>query len=162
MNALEKEFIGKIQKHKAVIIKIASLYARTQSDKEDLEQEILLQLWKSYSSFIGSSKFSTWMYRVAINTAVTFLTKRNRNLNIIEFKEYLPDCSGNEEIELRTDVKQLYEAIRKLDKVDRSIIILHLEEIPHSEIAHIIGVSENTLNVRIFRIKDKLRKMLNH
>ena len=161
MIALEKEFIGKIEKHKAIIIKIAGLYARTQCDMEDMEQEILLQLWKSYHSFSGNSKFSTWMYRVALNTVVTFITKEKRNNGVIQYKGHLPDFSCNEDLEASMDIKHLYEAIRKLEKVDRAIIILHLEEISHREIAEIIGVSEKTLNVKIFRIKNKIKKILN-
>lgn len=161
MSKLENDFIDKMKEHKAIIVKVAGLYASSNSDKEDIEQEILMQLWKSYNSFSGNSKFSTWMYRVAINTAVTFFTKKQKNLGLIEYKDYMPDFSGNEDIELGTDVKHLYEAIRKLDKLDRAIIILYLDEISHREIASIIGISEKTLNVRIFRIKGKLKRMLN-
>ncbi|WP_206186867.1 RNA polymerase sigma factor [Winogradskyella aurantia] len=155
---IEKKFIEKIQKHQGILHKICFVYSNSKADKEDLYQEIILQLWKSYPSFRKESKFSTWMYRVALNTAITL----NKKAALFEkHKTQLYDeYSIAEDIDYSEDLKILYKAISKLSKIEKAIIMLWLEEKTYSEIAQIIGISKKNVSVKLVRSKKKLTKMI--
>ncbi|OZV68191.1 RNA polymerase subunit sigma-70 [Winogradskyella aurantia] len=155
---MEKKFIEKIQKHQGILHKICFVYSNSKADKEDLYQEIILQLWKSYPSFRKESKFSTWMYRVALNTAITL----NKKAALFEkHKTQLYDeYSIAEDIDYSEDLKILYKAISKLSKIEKAIIMLWLEEKTYSEIAQIIGISKKNVSVKLVRSKKKLTKMI--
>jgi RNA polymerase sigma-70 factor (ECF subfamily) len=151
---IENEFIEQIQKHQGILHKICFVYANSKTDKEDLYQEIVLQLWKSYPSFQKEAKFSTWMYRVALNTAITL----NKKIALYEnHKTQLSDEYAIEEgIDYSEDIKTLYKAISKLSKIEKAIILLWLEEKPYSEIAEIVGISEKNVSVKLVRSRKKL------
>lgn len=155
---IEKEFIEKIQKHQGILHKICFVYAKNNSDNEDLYQEMILQLWKSYSLFREESKFSTWMYRVALNTVITMTKKaslfeRNNSLSSEDFiREEFTDYSE--------DIKILYKAISNLSKVEKAIILLWLEEKSYKEITETMGVSEKNISVKLVRTKKKLAIMI--
>jgi RNA polymerase sigma-70 factor (ECF subfamily) len=155
---IEKEFIGQIQKHQGILHKICFVYSNSNSDKEDLYQEIVLQLWKSYPSFRQEAKFSTWMYRVALNTAIT-LTKKatlfEKNKALINDEYFI---EGN--IDYSEDIKILYKAISKLSKIEKAVVLLWLEEKTYNEIARIVGISEKNVSVKLVRIKKKLAKII--
>ncbi len=155
---IEKEFVDKIQKHQGILHKICFMYSTNNADKEDLYQEIVLQLWKSYPSFRQESKFSTWMYRVALNTAIT-LTKKTalfeKNKAIIN-DEYFIEVN----IDYSEDIKILYKAISKLSKIEKAVILLWLEEKTYNEIAQIVGISEKNVSVKLVRSKKKLAKII--
>ncbi|MCP4977569.1 MAG: sigma-70 family RNA polymerase sigma factor [Maribacter sp.] len=155
---MEKEFIAKIQKHQGISHKICFVYAKNDADKEDLYQEIILQLWKSYSSFKGRSEFSTWMYRVALNTAITLTKKFSyTNWNI----ENIPNTYEFEKtMELSEDIKILYKAISKLNKVEKAIILMWLEEKSYDEIAETIGITVKNVSVKLVRTKKKLAELI--
>lgn len=124
-------------------------------------QEITLQLWKSFPSFKEQSKFSTWMYRVAFNTAVTNIRKSKRHpfQEAISEKQYL--IEEKEDIpNLDEEINRLYKAIGKLHDIEKGIILLYLEKKSYSEIGEIMGLSEKNIGVRIVRIKAKLKKLL--
>lgn len=155
---LQKEFLTQVNEHQNIIHKICFVYSRNIVDKEDLYQEIVLQLWKSYQSFKGKSAFSTWMYRVALNTAIS-MTKK---FWFFADTGGLPDIAiQNEQLtDLSEEIKLLYKAISGLDKVEKGIILLWLENKSYREIAETIGISEKNVSVKIVRIKDKLAKII--
>ncbi|MFH4966431.1 sigma-70 family RNA polymerase sigma factor [Gaetbulibacter sp. M235] len=155
---IEKGFVKQIQKHQGILHKICFIYSNSNADKEDLYQEIVLQLWKSYPLFRNEAKFSTWMYRVALNTAITL----NKKAALFEnHKTQLRDeYSIAEDIDYSEDIKILYKAISKLSKIEKAVIMLWLEEKAYSEIAEIIGISEKYVSVKLVRSKKKLAKLI--
>ena len=131
------------------------------ADREDLFQEITVQLWKSFSSFEQKSKFSTWLYRVALNTAITQKRKEKRypvSTSLSENEMRIPDANGTDIDE--EDLKYLRSAIHRLKAVDRAIIFLYLEEKSYVEIAEVIGITPKNVGVKIVRIKAKLLTIL--
>ena len=155
---IEKEFIEQIQKHQGILHKICFVYSISNADKEDLYQEIVLQLWKSYPSYRKEAKFSTWMYRVAINTAITFYKRTTlfQNHKIQLNDEY----AFAEVIDYSEDIKILYKSISKLSKIEKAIIMLWLEEKAYSEIAEILGISVKNVSVKLVRSKKKLEQII--
>jgi RNA polymerase sigma-70 factor (ECF subfamily) len=154
---IEKEFIGQIQNHQGILHKICFVYSNYYADKEDLYQEIVLQLWKSYPSFRKESKFSTWMYRVALNTAITLNKKASKFKNRVQISN---DYTVEQVDDFSEDIKILYKAISKLSKIEKAIILLWLEEKIYSEIAQIVGISEKNVSVKLVRSKKKLAKII--
>lgn len=155
---IEKEFIARIEKHQGILHKICFVYAKDGSDKEDLYQEIILQLWKSYASFKGRSEFSTWMYKVALNTAIT-LTKKVK-IFVDDSEEYSNTIDFEKSLEFSEEVRILYSAISQLNKIEKAIILMWLEEKPYEEIADIIGISVKNVSVKLVRIKRKLAEII--
>ena len=157
---LKEEFLGLVNQHISVIHKITRLYTDREEDRRDLFQEILLNLWKGYRGFRREAKFGTWLYRVALNTAITGLRKRKYLAvwtNLEERHEHIP---GEYYEENRDEIRILYDAISRLDKIERAIILLYLEEKTYDEIAEIVGITAGNAGVKISRIKTKLAKML--
>lgn len=155
----KKEFSHLIQKYQGIIHKITFVYSDTKYDREELFQEICLQLWKSYSSFKNKSQFSTWLYRVALNTAINYIRKKKKSIQYDSFKEVhqIPYDQGQGSV----NVNLLYDAISKLNRFDRALIILWLEEKNYDEIAQITGISKSNVSVKLVRIKRKLNEMVN-
>jgi RNA polymerase sigma-70 factor (ECF subfamily) len=149
-NQEQNEYIKLIQKHNGIIHKVIGLYVDNPEDKKDLHQEVLLQAWKSYKNFNGRSVFSTWLYKVALNTVLTFHKKRKtlEDLDKIE-----PTESTTERQE---DFEILYHIIKSFEEVDRMLITLHLDGYKNNEIAEITGMTQNHINVKIHRIKGKI------
>lgn len=159
---IEKEFENRIHEHEPLIHKVCRMYAYTLSDREDLFQEIVIQLWRSYPKFKGDARFSTWLYRVAINTAITGLRKQKDFITSVE-PENLPvhphvEYSGEQEEQLQ----ELYAAIGMLNDVEKAIIMLFLEDKSYQEMEEIIGIDQGNLRVKMSRIKDKLRQLTKH
>ncbi len=124
-------------------------------------QEITLQLWKAFPSFKEQSKFSTWMYRVAFNTAVTNIRKSKRHPIHEAISEKQHQIIEKEDIpNLDKDINRLYKAIGKLNDIEKGVILLYLEEKSYAEIGEILGLTEKNISVRIVRIKSKLKKLL--
>ena len=155
---IENEFIAKIEDHQGILHKISFVYANYGTEKDDLYQEIVLQLWKSYPSFQGKSKFSTWMYRVALNTAITLTKKPKLVFNAIEKQSV--SASFEASMEYSEDVKVLYKAISHLNKVEKAIVLLWLEEKSYAEIAETIGITVSNVSVKLTRIKVKLAEII--
>ena len=153
----EKDFETKIRENELIIYKICRLYAHTAADRDDLYQEIVYQLWRSYQRFRGESLFSTWLYRVAINTAIASLRKQSQVVTNIDEQPVssIPDTTGSEEEQL----KDLYKAISRLNEIEKAIVMLYLDDRSYEEMEAIIGISSGTLRVRMSRIKDKLRDL---
>jgi len=155
---MKSAFIQKIEQHQGIIYKVSKMYRDTSQDQEDLYQDIVLQLWKAYPGFKGDSKISTWMYRIALNTAMTTFRKAKIELT---FKDNIPDkLAGSNEQQLSDKEEQLFAAFRTLNKADRSILALYLEAYSYSEIAEVIGISEAYVAVKMSRIKSKLKENL--
>lgn len=158
---MEQVFVEMINKHRGIIYKVCNLYALGREDKNDLFQEIVLQLWRAFPSFREEAKQSTWMYRIALNTAITNFRKESkkperREISIEEFQ--IPDMSANPEEE--EQMQLLKQAIGDLTEVERAVILLYLDEKSYEEISEIIGISKSNVGVRISRIKAKLEQMI--
>lgn len=159
---LKIQFAGIISQNQGILHKISSLYCNDPEEKKDLFQEILYQLWRSYPTFRNESKISTWIYRVALNTAITFLRKQKAKPGQSSFTEIIPDIQDDSEQELLDrQFKLLYKSIEKLDKVEKAIIMLYLEGASYEEIADIIGITSNHVGVKLNRIKAKLKSLIN-
>jgi len=159
---LEKEFLEIIQKNQGIIHKVCSFYCDSDDDRKDLFQEIVAQLWKSFPSFRKESKFSTWMYRVALNTAITSFkkTKRRPDQNKLTYDNLqLVDEMPDQETE--ENIKLLHRAITRLTGIEKSIILLFLENKSYEDIAEITGITQNYVRVKMNRIKKKLRTYMN-
>jgi RNA polymerase sigma-70 factor (ECF subfamily) len=145
----------------AIIIKICRAYTNTQEDFEDYYQEVCLQIWKSRNNFQGQSEWSTWVYRLSLNVSMTLLKKKKNNHQHFA-SDYLPvEITEESQAFAGESLDQLYNAIRQLSEVDRGVILLYLEEKSYQEIADIIGTNSNNIGVRIKRIKERLKKLLN-
>ncbi|MFT6867911.1 MAG: RNA polymerase sigma factor (sigma-70 family) [Cyclobacteriaceae bacterium] len=152
----EEDFVLAIKKHSGIIHKILYLYLDSMEEREDMAQEIQLQAWKAIGRFRGDSQFSTWLYRVALNTVFTFNRKKRIKLDPIDqhdFKQENNEPSDQSE-------KLIFE-IKKFSEVDKTIITLHLEDYDNGEIAEILGLTKNNVTVKIHRIKELLKFKLN-
>jgi len=153
-------FVEMVQKNAGMIYKICNLYAAAE-DREDLKQEIIFQLWKSFPSFRRESSFQSWMYRVSLNTAMLGLRARKMKYSHLSDREVqIPDEEASDG-ELETRIRQLYRHISKLNDLDKTIIFLYLEKCSYDEIAEITGISRGNVSVRLVRIKEKLRNHFN-
>ncbi len=158
---LEKIFSDKVFESQGIIHKVCRMYCDDNTHRKDLFQEIILQLWKSYPSFKGQSKFSTWMYRVALNVAIQDFRKEKKRkllfLKSFDFKEpyIIPKYEYKDE-----RIEALYKAISKLDKVEKAIMMLHLDEVANEEIAEIVGITQNYVRVKMTRIRTKLAETI--
>ena len=129
-------------------------------DQQDLFQEIVCQLWKSYDSFRNESQFSTWMYRVAVNTAIVFLRKEKRKVDKYEIaSENIKDDEGDSQIR-ESQLQHFYKAVQKLEKIDKAIIFYQLEGFSHKEIGDNLGISEGNARVKLNRAKEKLKEII--
>lgn len=157
----ESEFIALLDRHQNIIHKICRLYTSNEVEHEDLFQEISIQLWRSYTRFEGKSKFSTWMYRVGLNTAITLYRKEKKRLNtqplndqitLLQQEEYNP--SADEQLQW------LYDKINHFTEIDKALVLLYLENKRYDEIAETLGISAGNARVKMNRIKERLKKML--
>ncbi len=157
----EKKFINLIDEHQGLIHKVCIMYESDRDQRNDLFQEIVLQLWKSFPTFRGESKITTWMYRIALNTAISGYRKRTRKVPTEDLHEThfnISEQSGGSEGE--ENVLRLQQAIRRLSEIERAMIMMALEEIPYEEIAETIGITQNNVRVRMNRIREKLKKLM--
>jgi len=154
----EAIFLDQVQKNKGIILKLVGLYANSEVERNDLYQEILYQAWKGFASFRGDSKFSTWLYRISLNTILTAQRKSNR----IEYRESIADTSLTDagEEATRENARILRQAIRRLPETERAIITLHLDGYANPEIAEIMGITINNATVKLHRIKNLLINQL--
>lgn len=161
INNQEQEFTKKVTESQGIIHKVCRMYCNDDEHRKDLFQEILIQLWKSYTSFRGDSKFSTWMYRVAINVAIQDFRKTKKKQSLFSSAEIFKDISEEKTDTIYDDnLKQMHMAITRLNKVEKAIMMLHLDEKSNEEIAEIIGITQNYVRVKMNRIKVKLKKTL--
>lgn len=161
----QEAFVELITQNQGIIHKVCNLYCNNGEEREDLYQEIVLQSWKSIGSFKGEAKFTTWLYRVALNTAISALRKEKRKPSTeriygaddrsIEIAD-----SSAEDAEKRAQIDQLFQAIGKLSKVDKALVMLYIDDLRYEEIGEILGISTNYVAVKMNRIKSKLKNMM--
>ncbi|MCP3917225.1 MAG: RNA polymerase sigma factor [bacterium] len=160
-----QRFVNQLHEHQRIVRRICAVYAARSEEREDLFQEIVMQLWRSWPSFRGDSSFATWAYRVALNTAL-FRRRKQAAERIVPARddggglEAEPAASEPDVAEAKEGVELLYDCIRKLRELDRAIVLQHLEARPHAEIAEFAGLSVGNVAVRLHRIKTKLRECL--
>ncbi|WP_270087481.1 RNA polymerase sigma factor [Sphingobacterium sp. SYP-B4668] len=154
----EPDFLILLHEHRGILHKICRLYRDSKEDREDLFQEITFQLWKSRQGFKNEAKASTWIYRIALNTAIATFRKK---AHTIIYPPVLPDTAEelpSDELALRQE--RLFAALKQLNDGDKAIITLYLEDLSYQQIAHITGISENYVGVKLNRIKTKIQKLL--
>lgn len=159
---LEHSFVELLEKHQNIIHKVCRLYTNGYDAHNDLFQEITIQLWKAYPKFRGDSKFSTWMYRVALNTAITLYRKSKRKIqtqefDTIQFRVKTEDYDDTEEQQL----KLMYNAIKELNDIEKALVFLYLEDRNYREISDTLGITEVNARVKMNRVKTKLKQILN-
>lgn len=161
----KEDFLNLIQENKGIIFKICNSYCPNKGDREDLAQEIIYHLWKSGQSFNSDHKFSTWMYRVALNVAISFYRKERKSGPVISMSEYLLDVEDKDDGHNQTEknINLLQQFINELRELDRALMILYLENKSYNEISEILGITETNVATKINRIKEKLKqKFLNY
>lgn len=161
MKVDKQEFVNLINTHQGIIHKVCGMYRQAGTERVDLFQEIVLQLWKGYPSFKGEAKITTWMYRVALNTAISQFRKAKRKPQVEELSEYafqLPDQPIDYEKKEKSEF--LRQAIQQLSGIEKAIIMLYLESHSYDEIAQIMGMTKTYVGVKINRIKKKLREIM--
>jgi len=154
----EKQFERQIRENELLIYKVCRMYAYTTADREDLFQEIVIQLWNAYPKFKGESKFSTWLYRVALNTAISGLRKKKDFIESWEPTQ-LPERISDENAGREEELLQLHKAIEQLNQVEKAIVMLYMEDRSYEEMEEILGMSQGNLRVKMNRIKEKLRQL---
>lgn len=152
-------FLALVQKHKGILYKVANSYCRYQEDRQDLIQEIIIQLWKSFDNYDEQYKHSTWIYKIALNVAISFYRKETRRKKIssslhegiLNFEE------TNLSEEVAANITQLQQFISSLKELDKALMLLYLEEKSYKEIAEIAGITETNVATKIARIKKNLK-----
>ncbi|NLR61815.1 sigma-70 family RNA polymerase sigma factor [Chitinophaga polysaccharea] len=153
----KQAFLAAITQHQGMLHKLCRLYRDTPEDREDLFQEMIYQLWKSFPSFQGNAKISTWIYRIALNTALASFRKKSLPVTYTDTLPEIaqPDHRDNEQQEL------FFAALKQLSDAEKAIIALYLEDMSYQEIAGVIGIEENYVGVKLNRIKNKIKSILN-
>ena len=158
MEDKEKEFAQIVREHKRRIYTVCYMFSKDADEVADLFQEILINMWKGFPAFRGESTVSTWIWRVSLNTCINTSKKRRRmdtiplNVNINPYEDVDEDA---------LQIRQLYERINRLGLVDRSIILMWLENLSYEEIGAILGISVKNVSVKLVRIREKLKQMSN-
>jgi RNA polymerase sigma-70 factor (ECF subfamily) len=156
----EKSFVTLIKEHQGLIHKVCIMYEADREARNDLFQEVVLQLWRSFPTFRGEAKITTWMYRIALNTAISGLRKLGRKIKTEELGEYHFNISENSQDNSEEELQKLQWAIRQLSEIERAMIMMALDEIPYEEIAEAIGITQNNVRVRMNRIREKIKKLM--
>ena len=159
---LESKFLSDFEKNQKIVHKICRMYTTNRDAHNDLFQEVTIQLWRNYEKFRGEAKFSTWMYRVALNTAISLYRKSTRSVKTqdisdFEYKIKAVDYDDTEEQQL----KAIYKAIHQLSDIEKALIFLYLEDKPYKEISETLGISNGNARVKMNRAKEKLKNILN-
>ncbi|NBP68467.1 MAG: sigma-70 family RNA polymerase sigma factor [Cytophagia bacterium] len=156
----EKPFVNLINENQGLIHKVCMMYTNDRDSRNDLFQEIVLQLWRSFPTFRGEAKITTWMYRIALNTAISGLRKQGRSIKTEDIREKHFNFSDDNDDTLEENYQKLQWAIRQLTEIERAMIMMALDEIPYDEIAETIGITQNNVRVRMNRIREKIKKMM--
>lgn len=159
---LEHSFVTQLEENQNIVHKICRLYTNDRDAHNDLFQEITIQLWKAFPKFRGDAKFSTWMYRVALNTAITLYRKSKRRVKTQDYEGVSFKISAEEyDDTIEEQLKLMYSAVKTLNDIDKALVFLYLEDKNYKEISETLGISEVNARVKMNRIKGKLRKILN-
>lgn len=159
---LEHQFVSNLEKHQNIVHKICRMYTNDKDSHNDLFQEITIQLWKAYPKFRGDSKFSTWMYRVALNTAITLYRKSKKEIKTQDFDDVSFKIKAQEyDDETEQQLKLMYKAVKQLNDIDKALVFLYLEDQSYRDISETLGISEVNARVKMNRIKTALKNILN-
>lgn len=156
---LEKAFIALVEEHKRIIYKVCYVYAADRENLNDLYQEVVINLWKAFPRFRGECAASTWVYRIGLNTCISFFRKSKSRPEVVPITVDLEAFADEED--KTASLRELYRMINSLGQLERALILLWLEERSYQEIADIIGISKNNVAVRLNRIREKLKTMSN-
>ncbi len=158
----EDEFLTTLDKHKKIIYKVVNSYCKNKDDRNDLEQEIIIQLWNSFDKYNPEFKYSTWMYRIALNVAISFYRKEKkwfaRNDYFNEELIYSTTEENEYDTALDHNIRLLHEFINHLNELNKALMLLYLEDKPYEEIAEILGITKTNVATKISRLKRKLYK----
>ena len=158
---MKDQFLKLIAENQGLVFKVCNMYCNNKEDKEDLFQDIVLQLWRSYPAFKGDSKVSTWMYRIAINNAITRLRKETKREKFAGLDEEAFRVAARAHDSIDENITQMYEAIKKLSEVERALTMLYMDDCSYREIAEILGLSESNVGFKLNKVKAKLRTLIN-
>ena len=159
---LEHSFVEQLEQNQNIVHKVCRLYTNNRDAHNDLFQEITIQLWKAYPKFRGDSKFSTWMYRVGLNTAITLYRKGKRSISTQHMDDVLSKVKAEEYDDTEEQqLKLLYKAVHQLNDIEKALVFLYLEDKNYREISNTMGISEVNARVKMNRVKTKLRIILN-
>ncbi len=150
----DSQFMEMIQQNEGIIYKVTSFYTEIDHPISDLYQEVVLNLWKAYPSFRGESKYSTWIYRISLNTCISFYRRSKRSISYVDITTDIPETTDNNE-----EIQELYKLINRLGKIERALVLLYLDDKPYKEIAEITGLTLTNVSTKLNRIKEKLKNM---
>ena len=157
----ESEFIALLEEHQNIVHRICRIYTQSEAEHKDLFQEISIQLWRSFDRFEGKSKFSTWIYRVGLNTAITLYRKNKKRIDTYEINEEINGIELDDyDPVIDEQLNWLYEEIEKFSEIDKALVLLYLENKRYNEIAETLGISTVNARVKMNRIKQRLKKMI--
>lgn len=158
----ELYFVNLLEENQNILHKICRLYTADIDSHKDLFQEMVIQLWKAYPSFKGDSKFTTWAYRVALNTAISLYRVKKRKITTVEWDNSLQNIRYEEyDDQQEQQLASLYKAVRKLNDIEKALVYMYLEDKDYAEISETLGISEVNARVKMNRIKTKLKTMIN-
>jgi RNA polymerase sigma-70 factor (ECF subfamily) len=165
-NARNERFLQLLEQHKRILYKVASVYCAHAEDRQDLAQEIVIQLWRAFPRYDDQFKFSTWMYRIGMNVAISFLRsegRRGRDTVALDDHADIIDFAVADRLmgEAGDDVRLLQRLVARLDEMSRALLVLYLEGHSHAEMAAILGISVTNTGTRINRLKQRLKDELN-
>jgi RNA polymerase sigma-70 factor (ECF subfamily) len=155
----QETFQSMVEEHKKILYKVCHSYCRDRESRDDLAQEILVQLWRSFARFDGRCRFTTWMYRIALNVAITFYRREStRNRHVISAEERVLEIADQKHSEPDDEVRLLYEFIDALDPLNKALLLLYMDERSYQEIADVLGITETNVATKIGRLKRKMRE----
>ncbi len=154
----KNDFIQLVTQHQKIIHKVCNLYTHNEQDNKDLFQEVMLAAWKGYRNFKGDAKFSTWLYRVALNTAITLYRKEQRQVATSPYQEAYAQPMADTPFKEEEQLTAMHKAIAALSAIDKALVMLYLEDCNYQEIGDIMGISPNNVAVKMNRIKIKLKE----
>ena len=155
---LQERFQTAVDQHKKILYKVCNSYCRNRDDRDDLAQEIIIQLWRSFGKFDERYRFSTWMYRIALNVAISFYRRENRRTRyVISDGEHLLEAIDETKSQPE-EIRLLYEFIEGLDPLNKALVLLYLEGNNYQEIAEVLGISETNVATKISRLKSKMKQ----
>ncbi|MFA7444888.1 MAG: sigma-70 family RNA polymerase sigma factor [Flavobacteriaceae bacterium] len=159
---LEQIFVKQLKENQNLIHKVCRIYTTSGEEHQDLFQEITIQLWKAFPQFRGEAKFTTWAYRIALNTAITLFRKKKRAIDTIEFNSTTHKIDFEEyNFEEEEQLKLLYKAIHQLGDIEKALVFMYLEDKDYREISETLGISEVNARVKMNRVKTKLKQLVN-
>jgi RNA polymerase sigma factor (sigma-70 family) len=157
---MSNDFLNIIKENEGIIYKLVRIYAEQHDDQKDLYQEIVYQLWKSFHTFQGKSKISTWIYKIALNTSLAYINVKKKHSRTISFQDVNIQIEEKNDSKLDDKITEVYQHIRQLNEIDKAIVFLFLEGRSYDEMAEIMGFTTTNISTRLNRIKVKLKSQI--